>query len=226
MKQTWCIPPKHNAAFVAQMELVLDVYQRPYDPKHPVVCMDEASKQLIDDVIELMPMKPGQVTKEDSTYERHGTCNLFIAFEPMRGQRDVTVTDRRTKHDWANYAKKIVDELHPDAECVTLGCDQLNTHTIASLYEAFEPEQAHRIARKLEIIHTPKHGSWLNMAEIEFSALAHQCLNQRIPDKSALIGHTDAWMQDRNAASTTVHWRFTAPDARLKLASLYPRFLL
>ncbi len=207
------------------MELVLDVYQRPYDPSYPVVCMDEASKQLIGDVVTPLPIRPGQVAKEDSTYERHGTCNLFIAFEPMRGQRDVTVTDRRTKCDWAAYAKKIVDELYPDAECVTLVCDQLNTHTLASLYEAFPPEEAHRIARKLEIIHTPKHGSWLNMAEIELSVLAHQCLNQRIPDKPALIGHTSAWMRDRNAASTTVHWRFTTTDARIKLASLYPKSL-
>lgn len=207
------------------MELVLDVYQRPYDPSHPVVCMDEASKQLIDDVRAPLPVKPGWVAKEDSHYERHGTCNLFIAFEPMRGQRDVTVTDRRTRCDWADYAKKIVDDLYPDAECVTVVCDQLNTHTIASLYEAFEPQEAHRIARKLEIIHTPKHGSWLNMAEIEFSALSHQCLNQRIPDKSALITHTSAWMHERNRASTTVHWRFTTDDARVKLVSLYPRSL-
>lgn len=208
------------------MELVLDVYQRPYDPRHPVVCMDEASKQMIADVIAPLPVKPRQVAKEDSNYERNGTCNLFLAFEPMRGQRDVTVTDRRTKHDWAGYAKTIVDEMYPDAECVTLVCDQLNTHTIASLYEAFKPEEAHRIARKLEIIHTPKHGSWLNMAEIEFSALAHQCLNQRIPNKPALIGHTAAWMRDRNQAATTVHWRFTTSDARIKLASLYPKILL
>ncbi len=208
------------------MELVLDVYQRPYDPSHPVVCMDEASKQMIADVIAPLPVKPGQVVKEDCNYERNGTCNLFIAFEPMCGQRDVTVTDRRTKCDWADYSKKIVDELYPHAECVTVVCDQLNTHTIASLYEAFEPAEPHRIARRLEIIHTPKHGSWLNMAEIEFSALSHQCLNQRIPDKPALIGHTSAWTRERNTASTTVHWRFTTAHARLKLVSLYPRTLL
>jgi hypothetical protein len=207
------------------MELVLDVYQRPYDPSHPVVCMDEASKQLIGDVIAPLPIQPGQVAKEDSHYERHGTCNVFLAFEPMRNWRDVTVTDRRTQCDWATYAKKIVDELYPDAERVTLVCDQLNTHRLASLYEAFPPEEAHRIARKLEIIHTPKHGSWLNMAEIEFSALSHQCLNQRIPHKPALIGHTQAWTRDRNTAATTVHWRFTTADARIKLASLYPKLL-
>jgi hypothetical protein len=207
------------------MELVLDVYQQPYDPKHPVVCMDEASKQLIDDVLAPLPVGPGQIPKEDSNYERHGTCNLFVAFEPMRGRRDVTVTDRRTKCDWADYVKKIVDEMYADAERVTLVCDQLNTHAIASLYEAFEPREAHRLARKLEIIHTPKHGSWLNMAEIEFSALARQCLDQRIPDKDALIHRTTAWMRKRNQAGTSVKWRFTTPDARTKLASLYPKSL-
>lgn len=208
------------------MELVLDVYQRPYDPSHPFVCTDEASKQLIDDVLAPLPVKPGQVAKEDCNYERHGTCNLFIAFEPARGQRDVTVTDRRTKCDWANYVKKIVDELYPQAVCVTLVCDQLNTHTIASLYEAFTPEEAHRLARKLEIVHTPKHGSWLNMAEIEFSALARQCLHRRIADKPALTREVSAWTDERNLASTTVHWRFTTADARIKLASLYPKPLL
>jgi len=163
------------------MEVVLDVYQRPYDPKHPVVCMDEASKQLLADVFEPLPAKPGHMAKEDSNYERHGTCNLFVAFEPMCGWRDVTVTDRRTKCDWADYVKQIVDEMYSDAERITLVCDQLNTHTLASLYEAFEPQEAHRLARKLEIIHTPKHGSWLNMAEIEFSALTRQCLDTSVP---------------------------------------------
>ena len=208
------------------MELVLDVYQRPYDPRHPVVCMDESSKQLIDDVIAPLPMKPGQAKKEDCNYERHGTCNLFVAFEPARGWRDVTVTDRRTKCDWASYVKKVVDELYPDAECVTLVCDQLNTHTIASLYEAFTPEEAHRLARKLEIVHTPKHGSWLNMAEIEFSALDRQCVNRRIADTYTLARHTTAWADERNGAHTAIHWRFTTADARIKLASLYPKTFL
>ena len=221
----WCIPPKHNAAFVAQMELVLDVYQRPYDSSHPVVCTDESNKQLIDDVIAPLPMKPDQVKKEDCHYERLGTANLFVAFEPACGQRDVTVTDRRTSCDWANYVKKIVDEMYPHAQCVTLVCDQLNTHTIASLYEAFPPDEAHRLARKLEIIHTPKHGSWLNMAEIEFSALARQCLNRRIPDKPFLTREVAAWTLARNHATTSVNWRFTTADARVKLASLYPKSL-
>jgi DDE superfamily endonuclease len=208
------------------MELVLDAYQRPYDPSRPVVCTDESSKQLIDDVVAPLPVKPSQVQKEDCNYERNGTSNLFIAFEPACGQRDVTVTDRRTKCDWAHYVKKIVDEMYPQAACVTLVCDQLNTHTIASLYEAFTPDEAHRLARKLEIVHTPKHGSWLNMAEIEFSALARQCLNRRIPDKLVLTREVTAWTTARNLANTTVRWRFTAADARIKLASLYPKPLL
>jgi hypothetical protein len=208
------------------MELVLDVYQRPYDPDHPVVCTDEASKQLIDDVINPLPIAPGKVEKEDSHYERNGTCNIFIAFEPMCGRRDVTITDRRTKCDWASYVKKVVDEMYPYAERVTLVCDNLNTHTIGSLYEAFTPDEAHRLARKIEIIHTPKHGSWLNMAEIELSVLARQCLNRRIPDKSELIQETAVWTADRNCAQTAAHWRLTTADARIKLASLYPKPLL
>ena len=202
------------------------MYHRPYDPDNPVVCTDEASKQLLDHVIQPLPPAVGKVEKEDSHYERHGTCNLFIAFEPLVGRRDITVTDRRTKCDWANYVKTILEEMYPFAHCVTLVCDNLNTHSIASLYEAFTPDEAHRLARKLEIIHTPKHGSWLNMAEIEFSVLARQCLNRRIPDKSILISETKAWQAARNRGNTSAKWRFTTNDARIKLASLYPRPLL
>lgn len=209
---------------MAQMELVLDVYQRPYDPVHPVVCMDESSKQLVSDVQEPLHMRPGHIRKEDCNYQRQGTCNLFIAFEPAMGKRDITVTDRRGKCDWAAYAKKIVDELYPDAECVTLVCDQLNTHALSSLYATFPAAEAHRIARKLEIVHTPKHGSWLNMAEIEFSALSRQCLDRRFDDRDQLVHEVAAWTCDRNAASTSVVWRFTTADARIKLASLYPKF--
>jgi len=222
----WCIPPKQNAAFVAQMEQVLDVYQRPYDPRYPVICMDESNKQLIGDVQPPLPLKPGYAKKEDCNYERHGTGNVFIAFEPMRGQRDVTVTTRRTRADWAVYVKQIVDELYPTADRITLVCDQLNTHTLASLYETFAPDDAHRLARKLELVHTPKHGSWLNMAEIELSALSRQCLDRRIADLTLLAREVAAWAQERNAHSTTVHWRFTTADARIKLASLYPKLLL
>lgn len=221
----WCIPPKQNAAFVAHMEQVLDVYQRPYDPLYPVVCMDESNKQLIGDVQPPLPLKPGQVKKDDCNYERHGNGNLFIAFEPARGQRDVTVTERRTQQDWAHYIKHIVDNFCPTAERITLVCDQLNTHTLASLYETFTPEEAHRLARKLELIHTPKHGSWLNMAEIELSALSRQCLGRRIADSATLAREVAAWAQARNAHTTTVHWRFTTADARVKLTSLYPKSL-
>lgn len=206
------------------MEQVLDVYQRSSDPRRPVVCMDESSKQLLSDVRAPLPMQPGHSRKDDSHYQRQGVWNLFLAFEPARGKRDVIVTARRTKEDWAHYVKKIIDELYPEADRITLVCDQLNTHTLASLYEAFPAAEAHRLARKLEIVHTPKHGSWLNMAEIEFSALSRQCLERRLPDHTTLVREVHAWSEARNRAHTTVHWRFTTADARIKLASLYPNF--
>ncbi len=207
------------------MEQVLDVYQRPYDPRYPVICMDESNKQLIGDVQPPLPVQPGQVKKEDCNYDRHGTGNLFIAFEPARGQRQVTVTERRTQQDWAHSIQSIVDDFCPAAERITLVCDQLNTHHLASLYETFTPEEAHRLARKLELVYTPKHGSWLNMAEIELSALSRQCLNRRIADLTTLAREVTAWAQERNAHATTVQWRFTTADARVKLASLYPKSL-
>jgi hypothetical protein len=207
------------------MELVLDVYQRPYDPLYPVVCMDESNKQLIGDVQPSLPLKAEQPRREDSNYVRHGTANLFLAFEPARGQRHVAVREHRKRDDWAWYVHKIVDELYPMAHRVTLVCDQLNTHTLASLYETFPAAEAHRLARKLEIVHTPKHGSWLNMAEIEFSALSRQCLDRRIASHKILARAVAAWATARNKAGTTIHWRFTTGDARIKLASLYPKFL-
>lgn len=206
------------------MEQVLDVYQRPYDPRHPVVCMDESSKQVLSDVRAPLPGQPGQSRKEDYHYQRQGVWNLFLAFEPARGKRDVTVTERRTTEDWAHYIKRIIDELYPTAERITLVCDQLNTHTVASLYETFPAAEAHRLARKLELVHTPKHGSWLNMAEIEFSALARQCLERRLPDHATFVQEVAAWITARNRAQTTVQWRFTTADARIKLVSLYPNF--
>jgi len=190
------------------MEVVLDVYQRPYDPKHPVVCMDEASKQLLADVFEPLPAKPGHMAKEDSNYERHGTCNLFVAFEPMCGWRDVTVTDRRTKCDWADYVKQIVDEMYSDAERITLVCDQLNTHTLASLYEAFEPQEAHRLARKLEIIHTPKHGSWLNIVETLFGKMARSFLRHiRVQSLNELKTRILKGIEEINAAPVVHRWK-------------------
>lgn len=221
----WCIPPKANAAFVAEMELVLDAYQRPADPRFPVICMDESNKQLSGDVLPPLPTKPGQGQKIDCNYVRHGTGNLFIAFEPARGRREVTVTERRTRDDWAHFVKFIVDDFCPTAERITLVCDQLNTHSFASLYATFPSAEAHRLARKLELIYTPKHGSWLNMAEIEFSALSRQCLERRIPDLPTLTREVAAWAKARNDHQTTVHWRFTTADARIKLKSLYPQFL-
>lgn len=205
------------------MEWVLDVYQRPYDPRYPLVCMDECSKQLTADVQQPLPMKPGQVEREDCNYQRLGVGNLFLAFEPAVGKRDVSVTERRGKVEWATYIKKIVDELYPKAERITLVCDQLNTHALSSLYATFPAAEAHRLAHKLDIVHTPKHGSWLNMAEIEFSALSHQCTDRRFDSREQLVREVAAWTQARNAAQTSVHWRFTTEDARVKLASLYPQ---
>lgn len=207
------------------MEQVLDVYQRPADPRFPLVCMDESNKQLIGEVQPPLPLQPGQPAKVDSHYVRHGTGNIFIAFEPARGQREVQVTAQRTRHDWAHFVQHVVDDVYPTAERITWVCDQLNTHRLASLYETFSPEEAHRLACKLELVHTPKHGSWLNMAEIELSALSRQCLDRRIPDLDTLSHEVAAWVQARNGQATTVHWRFTTADARIKLASLYPKLL-
>jgi len=223
LKEEWCIPPQENAAFVSQMEVVLDAYQETYDEQHPLVCMDECSKQLLDDVREPLPMEPGQPRRYDNEYERHGTCNLFIAFDPTRGWRDVQVTERRTKQDWAYFMRDLVDMHFPNAEQITVVLDNLNTHTYASLYEAFEPAEAHRIARKLVLCYTPKHGSWLNMAEIELSVLSRQCLNRRIADIDQMRQITGSWSEVRNGYGTTVDWRFTTPDARIKLKRLYPR---
>lgn len=216
------IPPQQNAAFVWHMEDVLDVYQRPYDPRRPQVCLDETSKQLLGEVREALPTAPGRVRKEDSEYTREGVANLFLWCEPLGNRRQVIVTDRRTKVDWAQVIKDLVDVHYPEAEQLILVMDNLNTHTPASLYEAFEPAEAKRLADKLEIHYTPKHGSWLDIAEIELSALARQCLDRRIPDKTTLETEVAAWVADRNAAQVTVSWRFTTADARIKLKHLYP----
>jgi hypothetical protein len=206
------------------MEQVLDVYQQPYDPLHPVVCMDESSKQLTGDVRDPLPPRPGQVGRLDAHYQRLGVGNLFLAFEPARGWRDVAVADKRGKLDWAAYVRRLIDDLYPQAEVITLVCDQLNTHALSSLYATFPAAEAHRLARKLRIVHTPKHGSWLNMAEIEFSALSRQCTDRRFASRTHLEREVAAWTRGRNAAATSVRWRFTTADARIKLASLYPQF--
>jgi hypothetical protein len=204
------------------MEDVLEVYKRPYDPERPVVCLDEASKQLIGEVIEPIPAEPGQPERYDYEYTRNGTANLFMISEPLVGWRAVKVTERRTAVDFAEVVRWLVEEVHEEAEKVVLVMDNLNTHKIASLYEAFPPEQARRIAEKLEIHFTPKHGSWLNMAEIELSVLARQCLDRRIETKADLERHVAAWEEERNERGDQIKWRFTTADARIKLRRLYP----
>ena len=216
------IPPEQDAEFVCAMEDVLEVYHRPYDRQRPQVCLDEASKQLISQVTTPVPAQPGQPAREDYEYKREGTANLFMLAEPLAGRRHVKVTDRRTAVDFARVIRELVDVHYPDADRIVLVMDNLNTHKPASLYEAFEPAEARRLLEKLEIHHTPKHGSWLNMAEIELSVLGRQCLGDRIPDKSRLVQEVGAWEQCRNNDGGKVNWRFTTADARIKLKRLYP----
>ena len=204
------------------MEDVLEVYHRPYDPDRPVVCMDEASKQLIAEVRQPLPAQPGRTAKYDSEYERRGTANFFMAVEPLAGKRTVRVTDRRTKIDWAQFIRYLLLTVYPEAAMVVLVMDNLNTHGIGSLYEAFDPVTARALASRLEIHHTPKHGSWLNMAETELSILSRQCLNRRIDCKAIMIGEVAAWEQERNTHESKIDWQFTTADARIKLKRLYP----
>jgi hypothetical protein len=204
------------------MEDVLDVYQRPYDSKRPVVCLDEASKELHATPGGSLPLQPGKPIREDYEYERHGVANLFLSLEPLRGQRKVRVTDRRTKRDFAEELHLLSDEDYPDAASIVLVVDNLNTHGPGALYEAFEPEEAHRLAARFEWHYTPEHGSWLNIAECELSVLATQCLDQCLPDKDTLIREVAAWEARRNNAGARVVWQFTAADARIKLRRLYP----
>ena len=204
------------------MEDVLDVYTRPLDPRRPLVCLDEASTQLLADVTPPLPPTPGHAAREDYEYKRYGTASLFLCYAPLLGQRHVTASARRTKVDFAQVVKDLLDVHYPDAEAVVLVMDNLNTHTPASLYEAFPPAEAKRLADRLEIHYTPKHGSWLNMAEIELSVLARQCLGQRLPDLRDLQREVAAWEAARNAAGQAIDWRFTTADARIKLKRLYP----
>jgi hypothetical protein len=216
------IPPKADAEFVAAMEDVLEVYHRPYEETRPLVCLDEASKQLVGEVIEPIPAEPGQPERYDYEYTRNGTANLFMVTMPLLGWRAVHVTERRTALDFAEVVRWLVEEVHEEAEKVVLVMDNLNTHKVASLYEAFPPERARRIAERLEIHHTPKHGSWLNMAEIELSVLARQCLGRRIETREELEREVEAWEEERNERQVGVRWRFTTADARIKLRHLYP----
>jgi len=221
LKKQWCIPTV-GADFVAAMEDVLDVYAEPYDPKRPKVNFDEASKQLIAETRQALPASPGQAARYDYEYERNGTANLFMFVEPQAGWRHVEVTERHTKLDFAQQMKWLVDERYPEADLVRVTLDNLNTHKPASLYEAFEPEEARRIIKKLEFHYTPKHGSWLNMAEIELSVLQRQCLDRRIPDQQTLKQEIAAWERQRNEEKATIDWRFSITDAREKLKRLYP----
>ncbi len=216
-----CIPPKSSAEFVSHMEDVLNLYHRPYDPSRPVVGLDETSKQLIGEVREPLPPAPGRVERYDSVDVRNGVSNLFLAFEPLAGWRHVEVTDTRKRRDSAHFVRDLVDGRYHEAERVVLVMDQLNTHSLASLYEAFAPEEAERVAARLEVHLTPKHGSWLNMAEIELSALGRD-LPDRLGERPALVNHVSAWEGRRNGDGVRADWQFTTADARVKLRKLYP----
>ncbi len=204
------------------MEDVLAVYHRPLEARRPVVCMDETNRQLIGEVRPVTSARPGRGTRYDVEYVRRGTANLFVAFEPLAGWREVAVTTRRTRADWAEFMRALLDGRYRDAERVVLVMDQLNTHGVASFYEAFAPAEARRLAERLEIHHTPKHGSWLNMAEIELSVLQRQCLDRRIAEVETLGRETKAWTRRRNEAKARIDWRLTTEDARIKLRKLYP----
>ena len=204
------------------MEDVLEVYYRPYDENEALMCMDETSKQLVKETRVPRPASPGRVTAYDYEYERNGVNSLFMLFAPLDGWRRVEVSERRTKVDWAHVIKRLVDEDYADRDRIVLVMDNLNTHRLSSLYEAFEPAEARRIAERLEIHYTPKHGSWLNMAEIELGVLSRQCLDRRIPDGDALGREVEVWQKRRNRDGVRVNWRFTTEDARIRLKSLYP----
>lgn len=221
----WCIPPKQNAEFVCALENVLAVYTRPYDPKRPVVCFDEKSKQLVGEVCKPIPAAAGRAECHDYEYVRNGTANLFMMVEPLGGWRRVNVTTRRTKLDFAEQIKELVDVHYPQAERITLVMDNLNTHRLSCLYEAFSPAEARRLIERIEVVHTPKHGSWLNMAECELSVLEKQALGERVENKAALRERIAVWNADRNSRSRGIHWQFKTSDARIKLRRLYPQII-
>ncbi len=218
----WCIPPEHNAEFVWRMEEVLALYKLPYDPDYPLVCMDESSKQLIGEVYEPQEVAPGRARRQDHEYERKGTCNLFMFFEPLRGWRHVWVTEQRRKVDWAGCIKGLLEVYYPVAKKVRLVCDNLNTHTGGALYEAFPAAVARGLCERLEFNPTPKHGSWLNMAETELSVLAGQCLDRRMDSAEFVRSEVSAWEDQRNRWEAKVRWQFTTEEARVKLEKLYP----
>jgi len=203
------------------MEMVLDVYRRPYDNQFPVVCMDESPRQLIDEVKTPIPGVPGRPARYDYEYKRYGVCNVFMANEPLAGKRMVKITERKTKRDWAHFIAEIADD-YQDARKIILVMDNLNTHKPGSLYETFSPQKAKQLWDRFEFVYTPKHGSWLNMAEIELNVLIRQCLNRRIPTIETVVSEVGAWQRHRNTKNATINWRFTTKDARIKLKRLYP----
>jgi hypothetical protein len=219
----WCIPPKANAAFVCQMEDVLDVYKLAYDAKRPLICMDEMPKQLLADKREPLSSQAGSPARQDYEYQRNGVADLFMLFEPLAGRRFVEVTEKRRKVEWATVMKQLSDVRYPQADKIIVVLDNLNTHTPSAFYETFEPEEARRLVERFEFHFTPKHGSWLNMAEIELSALVRQCLDRRLPDIETLTDEVQAWQQQRNDEVVKVLWQFTTTDARTKLKHLYPK---
>jgi hypothetical protein len=218
----WVIPPKANADFVFHMEDVLEVYQRPYDPLRPLLCMDETTKQLLGEKRPPLQCAPGTSARYDAEYVRNGVANLFLFSEPLVGKRQVYVREQRTRQDWVHVMRELIEVTYADAECIVLVMDNLNTHTPASFYATFPPDIAKRLSDKLEIHYTPKHGSWLNMAEIELSVLGKQCLNQRIASREQLARHVAAWTQNRNQIQRKINWHFSTQDARIKLRQLYP----
>lgn len=222
----WCIPPEADAEFVCAMENVLEVYKRPYDPRRPVICLDEKSKQLVAEVTRPITAKSGKIKRCDYEYVRNGTANLFMMVEPLRGWRHVNVTTRRTKTDFARQVKELVDVHYRRARKMTLVMDNLNTHRMSSLYEAFEPAEARRLIGKIEVVHTPKHGSWLDMAECELSVLEKQALGERVGDEAELYRRVNCWEEDRNNRTKRIEWQFTTSDARIKLRRLYPQIQL
>ena len=217
MKKQWCISARYNGEFVARMEDILETYALPYDEDYPLICMDEQPVQLLKNIYKPIPMRPGKVQKEDYEYGREGTCAIFMFTEPLKGWRHVTARSRRTKQDWAIQIRELLDVFYPSAKKVRLVMDNLNTHTLSSLYETFPPAVALKLAKRLEIHYTPKHGSWLNIAEIELSAMTTQCLDRRIPSKEELQSEVSAWEKDRNNATKNVQWHFTTDNARGKL---------
>ncbi len=220
-KEQWVIPPEHNGGFVAQMEQVLDVYKRPYDPRYPVVCMDESPRQLIRDTKTPIAAKPGCAARQDYEYERCGVCNVFMAVEPLAGKRLVQITERKTRTDWACFLECIAQN-YDEAEKVILVMDNLNTHTAGSFYEAFASGVAKALWDRFEFVYTPKHGSWLNMAEIELNVIITQCLGRRIEAIAEMQDEVAAWENHRNNRNATINWQFTTADARIKLRRLYP----